>query len=346
MIENAKKINIRINGPYRITAPYTEELLSEGKYIRRTEAYPTMAGVKIGNSDFKIFGIRIKPEWESSIYIGNMRLKGYVEIIRESNKKLLVINHLDSEEYLKSVVASEIGANWPREALKAQAIASRSYLAYHLSKNIDKDYDLKGTVYSQVYKGEKVESYNSSMAVKETEGEIMVDDGKPLIAFFHGACGGGTEDANQLWQMDFRYPIPMVKCDWCKDSPSYQWIRKVPLHKIEELLARNGRNAGGIKAIIPMGRTDSGRIKALKINHTLGNLSIPAKDFRLIIGPDTIRSTNFKVWTEKGYAYFEGFGWGHGVGLCQWGAYYMAKAGYKAEDILKFYYPGIEMRRQ
>ena len=95
-----------------------------------------------------------------------------------------------------------------------------------------------------------------------------------------------------------------------------------------------------------MGRTDSGRIKALRINHSNGNLTIPAKDFRLIIGPDTIRSTNFKITIERGFAYFEGFGWGHGVGLCQWGAYYMAKAGYKAEDILKFYYPGIEIKAQ
>lgn len=345
LLENAKKIDIRISSPYKITTPYTDELLGEGTYLKHTDVYPTMAGVRIGNTDYKIFGIRIKPEREPAMDIGDTRLRGSVEIIRQSNKRLLIINHLDSEEYLHSVVASEISADWPIEALKAQAIASRTYLTYHLLKNSDKDYDVKSSVYSMVYKGEKVEDRRVAAAVKETEGKIMLYDDKPLLAFFHGACGGWTENANQLWNLDFRYPIPKVKCDWCKKSPSYQWLRKVPLREIENLLERNGKYVGRIRSITPVGKTDSGRIKALKISHSNGNLTIPAKDFRLIVGPDTIRSTNFKVTIERGYAYFEGFGWGHGVGMCQWGAYYMADAGYKAEDILKFYYPGIEIKR-
>jgi stage II sporulation protein D len=114
--------------------------------------------------------------------------------------------------------------------------------------------------------------------------------------------------------------------------------------EIRQRLVDSGKHLGVIKEIKILNRDNSNRIIDLEIISTKGSLVIPAKDFRSIIGPNTIRSTNFEVSVVGTDAIFEGLGWGHGVGLCQWGAYFMAKQGYTADKILKYYYPGSDVK--
>ena len=132
-------------------------------------------------------------------------------------------------------------------------------------------------------------------------------------------------------------------CGFCKDSPHYKWHYVVSLSDIQEKLKEAGYRTGAINDILLLDRDISGRVKELKLVGSIISLKIPAKTFREIIGPDILRSANFTVLVTEGDAVFEGFGWGHGVGLCQWGAYFMAKQGLSAEKILAYYYPGSDV---
>jgi stage II sporulation protein D len=228
------------------------------------------------------------------------------------------------------------------EALKAQAVASRTYAMYQMQENKDNDYDVTSDIYSQVYGGKASERFRTSQAVDETDSQILTFEGKVFPAFFSATCAGHTEDASLLWDTDLT-PLKGVVCGFCRESPHYNWHYVFSLPEIEDKLAQSGRSIKGISQISILGRDNSGRITDLKITSAQEETKIAAKDFRNIIGPNIIRSTNFNVTVVDSDAVFEGLGWGHGAGLCQWGAYFMAKQGYKYEEILKFYYPQAEI---
>ncbi|MCM8795434.1 MAG: SpoIID/LytB domain-containing protein, partial [Candidatus Omnitrophica bacterium] len=155
-------------------------------------------------------------------------------------------------------------------------------------------------------------------------------------------CGGYTEDASVLWDVDIP-PLKGVVCNFCKDSPHFSWQEVISIKEIENKLGKAGREIERIKDITILNRNKSGRVINLKIISLKGDLIISAKDFRNIIGPNLIRSTNFKLFRINNDVVFAGLGWGHGVGLCQWGSYFMAKEGYKYTEILKYYYPQTEL---
>ena len=162
---------------------------------------------------------------------------------------------------------------------------------------------------------------------------------KILPAYFHATCGGRTQNASRVWNTNLP-PLKGRKCGYCRKSPHFNWTRKIPLASIQKKLNKNGYKIKDIRNIKTSSRDASGRLKTVNIIDSLGTEKIPANKFRLAIGPNAIRSTDFKVRVKGDVAIFKGQGWGHGVGMCQWGAYYMAKHRFKAENILKFYYPG------
>jgi stage II sporulation protein D len=342
---SVKQAGISVRSPYKILTLYTEEELSRGDWLDTCAIYSKMTGVKLGDYDPMVYGVKIRAEHASSICVNDRYYRGEVDIIRCKDMTLLVINHVDIEDYLCSVLVGEISHRWPVEALKAQAIAARTYAVYQSRLNKDADYDLTGSVYSQVYQGSSVERNQASEAVKATEGMVLTYNGKIFPAYYHGACGGTTEDANELWGVKL-VPLAGVRCNFCKDSPSFKWRNRIPLSVIASRLAANRMSVGRIRNIVPAGFNSSGRIHDLKIKGTKDTVVLDANRFRLFVGADLVRSTNFKVSLSGRNAVFNGYGWGHGVGLCQWGAHFMAKKGYTAEEILKFYYPGSEIARK
>ncbi|MCK9604248.1 MAG: SpoIID/LytB domain-containing protein, partial [Candidatus Omnitrophica bacterium] len=202
-----------------------------------------------------------------------------------------------------------------------------------------KDYDLTSDIYSQVYSGMAAERYRINKAVDETKGLILVYQGKVFPAFYHATCAGHTEDASRLWNINIA-PLTGVACGFCKESPHFNWHYVLSLKEINDKLEKAGFKINNIKDILILGRDDSGRITDLKILSAEREVKISAKDFRETIGPNIIKSTNFNLSIAGTDVIFEGLGWGHGVGLCQWGSYFMAKQGYGYEEILAYYYPG------
>jgi stage II sporulation protein D len=229
------------------------------------------------------------------------------------------------------------------EALKAQAIVCRTYALNACIENKSKDYDATSDIYSQVYGGRTSERFRTNNAVQETRGLVLTYKDKVFSAYYHATCGGHTEDASLLWDIDI-VPLKGVPCGFCKDSPHFNWHYVLSIKELEEKLKEAGIKALKINDVIVLGRDKSGRVTDLKVACGAKDIIISAKDLRSAIGPNIIRSTNFTLRIEKQDVVFEGFGWGHGVGLCQWGAYFMAKAGHNYKKILEYYYPQTNVK--
>ncbi|MBU3933820.1 MAG: SpoIID/LytB domain-containing protein [Candidatus Omnitrophica bacterium] len=343
VITDATQIELTIRSPYQILALNTNEELYKGRRLWRAKVAPGESGIKIGKDDFKIYGLRIQPKKSPAIYLNGRKFRGTIDIVRQPDKRLLVVNRLDVEEYICGVLYHEVAPWWPMEALKAQAIAARSFALYQSRVNAHKDYDLESSVYSQVYGGRTSERGRTSKAVRLSKNKVLTYKNKLFPTFYHATCAGHTEKASNLWNINLP-PLRGRECQFCQRSPHSRWKKKVSLQDIEEGLEKAGFKVGSIKSIEIADRNVSGRITALEIISTRGGLRVDANRFRLAVGPNIIRSTNFTVQIKNRQAYFDGQGWGHGVGMCQWGAFFMARKGFNAGQILGYYYPESKLK--
>jgi stage II sporulation protein D len=341
IIQDSESVNLKVRGDYEITDA-KEKVLSRGKNLKTTIA-TYKNGVLLGAIQSQSQKVFIKTASKDAVIIDGRKFSGSIQIIKKENNRILAINHIDLEDYVKGILYHEVSHYWPMEALKAQAIVSRSYAAYQIEVNKSKDFDVTSDIYSQVYGGRTSQRYRTNRAVEETYGLTLTYQDKIIPAYFHATCGGRTEDASLLWNIDMP-PLKGVFCGFCKESVHFNWHYVLALEEIEGKLTKQGYKVDNIKDIEILGRDASRRIIDLKIVSAKRDLKISAKDFRNIIGPNIIRSTNFSVDIIKKDAVFEGFGWGHGVGLCQWGAYFMAKQGYTTSEILEYYYPGTDVK--
>ncbi|MBI5145516.1 MAG: SpoIID/LytB domain-containing protein, partial [Candidatus Omnitrophica bacterium] len=285
----------------------------------------------------------VKTDGSSLIDIDSRIFRGEMQFIKDKNNKLLIINYLELEDYIKGIAVREISHYWPSETLKAMAIVFRTFALYKMEEARTQAFDVTSDVYSQVYSGRLAERYRINQAVDQTKGMVLMHQGKIIPAFYHSTCAGHTEDAAILWKIDL-VPLKGVPCNFCKDSPHFKWHYVLSLQEIENSLLKAGYKIKDIKEIIILDRDKSARARELKILSAAGETKISAKDFRNILGPDIVRSTNFNLSIVERDTVFEGYGWGHGVGLCQWGAYFMAKQGFNYQQILQYYYPETNVK--
>jgi stage II sporulation protein D len=337
VVENKTSVNLKLKGKYEIYRLNTLDLVREGSNLEAS-VKAIEYGVSFNEERIGSYGVRVITQQDASIIIDERKFRGIMDIIRQPDKSLLLVNHIDIEEYLCGVLYHEVSHRWPIEALKAQAIASRTFALYQHEINKDKDYDLTNTTYSQVYGGATSEKYRTNKAVIETYGEVMTYNNKLFPAYFHACCGDHTEDADKLWNIN----LPTLKgraCAYCRHSPHFDWSRKVSIWLIRKKLMEKGYKCGKIVSFEPAAYDESGRVTDIIIKTTQGDIKINSNQFRIMVSPTLIKSTKFMVRLEDEFLYFEGQGWGHGVGLCQWGACGMALEGFKAEEIIQFYYP-------
>ncbi|MCM8799987.1 MAG: SpoIID/LytB domain-containing protein [Candidatus Omnitrophica bacterium] len=335
--KDISSFNLRIKGYYELIDYNNNKSLGESKNLN-AKIYILNNFIFLKDKSYNIESLLLKPKKSAHIMVDGREYRGSLLIIRRKDK-LYLINFVDLDDYIKGVLNQEVSSRWPMEVLKAQAIVSRTYALYCIQDNRSRDYDLTKDVYSQVYGGRFSERLWTNLAVNLTKGKVLLYKNEIFPAYFHATCGGATEDASQLWNIDIP-PLKGVICNFCKDSPHYRWQVSLDFKSIEESLKSLGLSQISIKDIIILERTNSGRVRYLKIITTEDKqFIISAKDFRNAVGPDIIRSTNFILKVSKDKISFEGIGWGHGVGMCQWGAYFMAKRGYSYKDILKYYFP-------
>lgn len=260
---------------------------------------------------------------------------------------LLLVNRLDVEEYLRGVLPAETYASWPAAALEAQAVVSRSYaLARAWSRPMD-TWQLRADTGDQVYRGRDVEDPRTDAALTTTAGRVAVYDDELITAYFSSCCGGRTVPAEEAWPGSA--PVPYlggVDCPWCVDCPNHEWELRLEFDQLSAALAEAGYTNAPLCGLRPSTSTRSGRVTAVEFTNTAGeSFSLGGEELRRVVGYSRLKSTRFAIASSDAAGLnLRGGGYGHGVGLCQWGARGMAEAGYELEEIIDFYYPGAEVR--
>jgi len=270
------------------------------------------------------------------LYDGTLRIK-------KRNGSLLVVNEVDIERYLQGVVPAEMPADWEFEALKVQAVISRTYALYQRESRKGKEYDLVNTVLGQVYQGESVEESRTSLAIAQTKGQVLTYEGVLALTFFHSTSAGPTEDASERWNISLPY-LKGVSCPLDRDSPYHEWKRTITLDDLEAALGKLGHPVGAIATLTPLQWSRAGRLLTVRILYSGGELIVKAEDLRKALGYKTLPSTRFTIDSFGREIQIRGMGYGHGVGLCQWGAKVMAESGLNFEEILLYYYPGVTLQ--
>jgi len=285
---------------------------------------------------------------------------GSLDVVGDENG-LYVVSNIPFEKYIAGVVASEVGKDWEIEALKAQAVISRTYAIFNKNFNTEKSFHLTSSVLHQVYKGDNADHLITE-AVEATEKEILTFEGKPINALYHATCEGKTELPEEVWVESYPY-IKSVDCNGV-NAPYEIWEKKFSLEQIGEALGNEG-----VKDISIAAYTSTGRVKLLRIiteganpvlpsggeegepeNGSPGQaankesseqiIEIKATELRKKLGYKELPSTDFSLTISGDEVFFDGRGWGHGVGLSQWGALSMARQGKSYREILAHYYPG------
>ncbi len=308
--------------------------------------------------------------------------RGELEISIQETKGLNIVNLVNLEEYLYSVLPSEMISSWPMEALKAQAVIARGeawYKKNYYQPHQASGYDVCDSQHCQVYSGVKSENKRAREAVEGTRGELPVYRGKIAHTLYSSNCGGHTQSSSELkgWGDEpylksvpdsarGSFPVTNIELDnWLKHEPDvychlpkycypaeFRWAR---IFKREDLEARLNKDyaCGKIKALIPKKRSKSGHINALLIKGTKREALIEKEHLiRQAMGLGSLRSTLFLVEAKMGAGglpesfTFYGGGWGHGVGMCQTGAAGMAEQGNDYQAILKHYYQRIEIEKK
>ncbi|MFH0772208.1 MAG: SpoIID/LytB domain-containing protein [Candidatus Omnitrophota bacterium] len=338
VVKDARFARIFIPGEFKITDLMMNKALFQESYLPSVNLTLCDKGFKLGDIPIDAEAITIEQIGGTRIHINDRVYRGQIKALK-NGKGLMIVNTVDLEEYLYGVIRNEISTWWPMEAVKAQVIAARTYALYQIKESKNKDYDVTADVSSQVYGGVFSEKWRTNRAVDLTAGKALTYKGAIFPAYFHATCGGATTDAALLWNINLP-PLKGVNCGWCGKSPHFYWEKRMTLEEARLRLERSGYFVGGICGFEVATRDSSGRVISVAVKGEGGVVEIPGKDFRLIIGVDILRSTNFRIIIEGDCVVFNGVGWGHGVGMCQWGAYYMSRAGKKTDEILSFYYPG------
>jgi stage II sporulation protein D len=316
---------------------------SSGKKLKFSKGVVNLSctheGIKV-NKYILYAPIKILPS-NNVVFVNSQAYKGYL-CIKKQKSKMTVINVLAIEEYLKGVLPKEVGASWPIEALKTQAVVSRTYTIANFNKHKDQGFNLCSTTHCQVYGGLNCQTHSANQAVKETNKEVLTYKDKVIQAFFHATCGGHTDSPKNVWNSNWEDIPPYlkgVKCAYCHNAPYRTWEQVLDEHFINEKLSQNNK-IGKIKKIKIKGKTSAKATKELEIIHSKGKLNLNAYKFRTLVDAWKIKSHTFdfiKVKNDK--IYFKGKGWGHKVGLCQEGAKGMAEKGKTYKKILLYFYP-------
>ena len=282
-------------------------------------------------------------------------------VLTASGNKINAINVIDIEKYLRGVVPYEIGRldESKFEALKAQAVAARTYAYKHFGSRKAQGFDVYADTRDQVYKGIHSVSDVTDKAVRETEGVVMTYNGEFITAYYHSTCGGETEGVATWGRPNHPYlqNKPDIRPDgtpWCRESNYTEWTREFDESELRDLFQINAKEAkanvpsfSSIHAMNILDTLKSGRIHTLEITTNNGKFTAKADKIRWLFkrGGTILPSSFFRIHRNGDQWILKGKGFGHGVGLCQMGARARAQAGQSYIQILTHYYPGITLEK-
>lgn len=301
---------------------------------------PGPGGVYAGDRDL---GPVWRAEGQGPYRAENLRVRGALEV-RQGGLGLQVVNEVPLEDYVAGSLGREVYSRWQPEALKAQAVVTRTYVLHKHAERTGDAFDVAATTRDQVYGGIDAENAAVRAAVEATRGQILVHGSEPILAVFHSASGGRTASAEEVWGRPLPYLVS-VPVEGEEDSPDTYWRASVSGTTLGRALAPLGLTLGPVREVRIAERTPSGRVRWVSLRGTEGSGRVSGRDLRTALGASVIRSTLFEVRTsERGFT-FVGSGHGHGVGMSQWGAQAMARNGADYRRILHRFYPGTRLVR-
>jgi stage II sporulation protein D len=334
------------SAPCTVHVAATEEVLLEVSSLPRTAVRATARGIAFGQREFPHAALRVVAHRDGALAVNGSRYRGHLLVRRTRSGQLAIINHIPVDHYLYSVLGSETYRSWPRAALEAQAIVARSYAMWRMAQRRGGDFDLRATVLDQNYLGVAKEAAEFRAAVDRTAGVVLLYQMKLFRCYYHSTCGGHTEAVERVFPDAPLLPLSGARCAWCTGSKHYRWRRELSKSALASALRTGGVAIQGLAALEVTARTPAGRAEEVVVRTSDGrSLTFRGGDFRLKIGPQKLPSVWFQLRETPGGYEFQGRGWGHGVGMCQWGSKGMADAGHSAADILRHYYPGATLQR-
>ena len=279
-------------------------------------------------------GVRYRSE--SIVQVSGKPVRGQIEVRPNGRGKLVAINVVPLEAYLHAVLGSEMPAYFPPEALKAQAVAARTYALQKKIAAWGKPYHLGSTVLHQVYGGTRAEDPRTRIAVDATRGEVLTHQMDLVEAYFHSSCGGQTESGSAALGRPLSYLKP-VKCP-CPEIAPVNWEKTFSARQMAKLMS-------GLKDARIVEKTATGRASRVELRSKKNKKTISGVEFRQTLGYGELRSLFFQISKKGGDFTVKGKGFGHGAGMCQWGARRLAEKGKTYREILSHYYTGTEVMR-
>lgn len=336
LVSSASKVLI---GPGQVRLP-------DGKRITLADKTPVTAqasGVRVGTRNFSGRFILAPGDPDAGVPVNGRLYRGQVEFVK-SGAGVTVVNVLPVDDYVRGILLHEVSPEWPAESLKAQAVISRTYALANKGRHGKQGFDLCVLPHCQVYGGKSSERETTNAAVRDTHGQALTYRDKLISAVFHSTCGGQTENAAGVWAGGGNEILKSVRCQWCSASPKYEWKATFELDDVERKLKKGGLKVGKPRRLQILNKTRTGRVTSVRVVGSEGSADVQANRFRLMMDPRALRSTWWTGLSIGGGSWrFTGRGWGHGVGLCQWGAKAMSDDEYDHEQILRYYYRGAEI---
>lgn len=290
-------------------------------------------GGSVALSQWRSQSLWIEPTGGGYVWIGDRWYRGRTRLV-PTGQGMTAVNHVDLEHYLYSVIGAEMSPSWPLEALKAQAVAARTYALHKRSSTTSSLFDVDDTTNSQVYKGLASEAISTQQAVNATSKQVLTYGGQPILAVFHSSSGGHTENVEDIWTK----PLPYLRgvVDYDRGAPVFEWTKSFSRGELSSKIG----GVGTVSSMTPVRTTPQGRIASMRVQGNRGTRQITGADLRRALG---LRSTLFTVASTGNGFQINGRGYGHGLGLSQWGAHNLANQGANYQQILGHYYQNVTL---
>jgi len=316
---------------------------ADGRLAAEASGRVTLAAVgeRIRWNGSRLFGEILDAAGAPDLRVGNREVVGRVRLLARKGT-LLAIAVVPLEAYVAAVLSRETPPRFQPEALAALAVAVRTYAVGAAAKPRDTAYDVVGGVEDQVFDGLDGVAPVFREAVDRTLGLVVRYRGELARTVYHSTCGGRTEDAGSAWGKDVPY-LRAQFCNDCADSPVYRWEYRMSEAEGRRVAKALGVPPGKDLRIVVAARTPTGRASRVRISSGGVSRELQATKFRKAAGYANVRSLKMEIVPVAGEWRFTGEGWGHGVGLCQFGANGMARRGAGFREILARYYPGTKI---
>ena len=343
-------LTISIDGAFRVLAPGSPRILAQSVSVSDKVVSVEGSGIRLGDDVFPISQIEIVSARSPAIWVGRNQYRGSLRIYRRPGGRLIAVNLLPLEEYLASVVNSEMPATFPDEAREAQTIAARTYVLAQMKGH--PQFDVYATSRSQKYLGYQYrndegrrlagETAGSREIAARTAGIVCTWQGKVFATYYTAVCGGRTTLGSTVFK-DAVPAIASVECDWCREADRYRWTSTIPLDRmsrsLQEHFAAENEEFGQLKSLQPA-FGDAGDLPFYMVSDGVRTKKIAGTELRHSLPIGTLSSPRLTAEIDGTEVRFSGAGFGHGVGFCQWGSRGLALAGRSALQILQYYYPG------